>query len=275
MLVGKRPAYDFEVFDPIKRQRCDEGSGSSGCSSGAWWQPKLEACREEDIGLLQEQFPSVEAGVIGSILESCGGDLDSVRVSLQRLVGDSHPGSPRGSSATGGSGSMDSPIREEARKSRKRASQSLDADRNSDITSWAEAVVKTLHGCPSVDVAITRTKQILADYEAEVRQNCLAQQADLQQEPPQSAPAEPAPSQQERLENLQHANRILFRALHNLNERNRRLQYEACRTEALRIELDNSEEIRKGLERTNEMLKGQLAAASVGFTAHSVNQIGF
>merc|ERR1719379_864374 len=106
---------------------------------------------------------------------------------------------------------MDSPIRGEARKSRKRASQSVDGNRNSDITSWAEAVVKTLHGCRSVDVAITRSRQILAEYEAEVRQNCLAQHADLQQEPPQSEPTEPSPSQQERLENLQHANRILYR----------------------------------------------------------------
>jgi len=106
---------------------------------------------------------------------------------------------------------------------------------------WSEELVRTLHGCPSVEEAIRRCGRVLADFEAEVRQT--------------RREADAGEAGQESVKDLQHTKKVLMRAVNHLAQRCR--QNEACVAEVdtLKEELERSKEAQRRLQHHNEMLQ--------------------
>lgn len=123
--------------------------------------------------------------------------------------------------------------------------------READLRRWSEAVVRALHGCPSVEEAGQRCARVLGDIESEVRQATLREVE--QTTPPQrddDRPQAPQPS-----------NKVLMRAVHHLAERCKRMEAEKAGSEEyamLRRQLEESQAERRRLAHSNEMLQGHL-----------------
>jgi len=117
---------------------------------------------------------------------------------------------------------------------------------------WAQAIVKALHGCPSVEEASKRCARVLEEFEAEVRQATLNE---VEQAPPPSSD-EQAP--QEGSQELKHTSRILMRAVHHLAERCRRLEAGNEEMTMLRQALEQSQAEQRRLQHSNEVLQSHL-----------------
>lgn len=126
----------------------------------------------------------------------------------------------------------------------------VDAEKTQAV--WAEALVRSLQGCPSVDEAIQRCSSTLLDFEAEVRQAAL-REAELREAA--AAAAEHRPHEPQ---NLQHTNRVLMRAVHHLAERCRRLEANGGEAERLRRELEMEKENQRRLLHSNQVLQEHL-----------------
>mmetsp|Transcript_37641 Transcript_37641/g.86923 ORF Transcript_37641/g.86923 Transcript_37641/m.86923 type:complete len:243 (+) Transcript_37641:150-878(+) len=135
-----------------------------------------------------------------------------------------------------------------------REEASSDAEKEASLRGWAESLVRLLKGCPSVEEATLRCIGVLADFDAEVRQEALQEARHLQEQ--QSAPDElPSP---EAMQALQHKNSVLLRAVHHLAQRCRNLEAGADEVAGLRAELENSQEQARRLMHSNEVLQGHL-----------------
>lgn len=136
---------------------------------------------------------------------------------------------------------------------------SSNSARETNIRGWAESIIKTLHGCPSVEEATQRCARILTDVEAEVRQ---ITQSEVERDSPSSSHGgidmdERSPPQ----EGLRHTNRVLMRAVHHLAERCRRLEAGNDELTMLRQELEKAEEAQRRLQHSNEVLQHHVRLA--------------
>jgi hypothetical protein len=114
--------------------------------------------------------------------------------------------------------------------------------------SWAEAIVKSLHGCPSVDEAVQRCALALANVEADVRR-ATAKEFET-----------PEVQQSDVLQAAQNKGRVLMRAVKHLAERCKRLEG-ACEHDEvahLRQALVKSQEEQRRLRHSNELLMSHL-----------------
>lgn len=121
------------------------------------------------------------------------------------------------------------------------------ASREASIRHWSEGLVKSLHGCPSVEAAAQRCTAVLSEFEAEVHQATL-READQARANSQEASS---------TQSLQHTNKVLLRAVHHLAERCRRLE-DGSRDEeiqSLRQALDQSQDVQRRLQHSNEVLQ--------------------
>mmetsp|Transcript_91688 Transcript_91688/g.163192 ORF Transcript_91688/g.163192 Transcript_91688/m.163192 type:complete len:238 (-) Transcript_91688:82-795(-) len=121
------------------------------------------------------------------------------------------------------------------------------ANREASIRHWAEGLVKSLHGCPSVEQAAQRCAAVLADFEAEVRQTAL-READQAREEMRSDEAGSSQS-------LHHTNKVLLRAVHHLAERCRRFEGGSSEVQSLRQALEQSQDANRRLQHSNEVLQ--------------------
>eukprot|EP00930_Biecheleria_cincta_P033449 TRINITY_DN23180_c0_g1_i1.p1 TRINITY_DN23180_c0_g1~~TRINITY_DN23180_c0_g1_i1.p1 ORF type:complete len:242 (-),score=66.64 TRINITY_DN23180_c0_g1_i1:77-802(-) len=121
------------------------------------------------------------------------------------------------------------------------------ANREASIRHWSEGLVKSLHGCPSVEAAAQRCTAVLSEFETEVRQ------ATLREADQARATSEEAGSTQ----SLQHSNKVLLRAVHHLAERCRRLEDGSREEEiqSLRQALEQSQDAQRRLQHSNEVLQ--------------------
>lgn len=117
------------------------------------------------------------------------------------------------------------------------------------VRCWAENVVKTLHGCPSVEEAVQRCSRVLTDIQAEVRQATLSEVELASNKPPQDS---------EELLSAQNTNRILMRAVKHLAERCKRHEGHNEEIAMLRQSLEQSQDEVKRLQHSTEVLKGHL-----------------
>lgn len=129
------------------------------------------------------------------------------------------------------------------------------------VRRWAETIVRSLHGCPSVDEAGRRCGQALTQFEGEVRQavteetsqaTCLGPQHDSQHDVGTDAVAE------EPVSDLQHKNRILMRAVHHLADRCKRAEASAAEVPSLQQALEQSLEGQRRLTHSNAVLQEHL-----------------
>mmetsp|Transcript_40160 Transcript_40160/g.63757 ORF Transcript_40160/g.63757 Transcript_40160/m.63757 type:complete len:247 (-) Transcript_40160:76-816(-) len=133
------------------------------------------------------------------------------------------------------------------------------SSREESVRRWAEAIVKTLQGCPSVEEAHQRAARFLTDVEAEVRQSTLSE-VERDCPSPSRSDTEERPSQ-ESTQALQHTNRVLMRAVHHLAKRCHRIEAGNEETPMLRQELEKSEEAIRRLQHSNEVLQHHLKLA--------------
>jgi len=122
-------------------------------------------------------------------------------------------------------------------------SSGIGSDRELMIRGWAETVVRSLQGCPSVEEAVQRCARLLSDFEGDV------QQAMQREEVAESA---------ESIQCLQHTKRVLMRAVHHLAQRCRSIEASTGEVDELRDELEKSQDAQRRLAHANEMLKGHL-----------------
>lgn len=118
--------------------------------------------------------------------------------------------------------------------------------REASIRGWTEAIIRALHGCPSVEEAAQRCARALLEFEAEVRQAALREEERREDERPDSP------------QGLQHTNRVLMRAVHHLAERCRRLEAGAAEVAQVQQALEQSQEAQRRLAHSNEVLQGHL-----------------
>jgi hypothetical protein len=141
---------------------------------------------------------------------------------------------------------------------------------SSKVRGWAEAVVRSLHGCPSVDAALERCSKALGDFGAEVQQAALLEhrEAAARAEPEAQAsfgadaPHEVTPEAAQR---LKYENRVLRRAVHYLAQRCRGTEAQAQEAAALRELVEQLQEKERRLTHANEVLQGHLRVHLDGY----------
>lgn len=129
------------------------------------------------------------------------------------------------------------------------------------IRRGAEATVRALKGCQSVEEAQQRAYFVLEEFQQEVRQATLNE---VERSPPREtrsadsaderAPDDGAASPQA----LQEKNRTLMRAVYHLAERCKRFEAGCKDMPALRKELEDSKEAQRRLQHANELLQSHL-----------------
>lgn len=162
------------------------------------------------------------------------------------------------------------------------------------LEEWSDTLVRQLHGCPSVDEAKARVRRLLETWTNEAalagqqaalnsnfvdpthpeEENCPSEDGDgtmMRDEgdaerPPCGSSSSSSSSvsfsedstQAERLDSLQQANKVLFRAIHVLGEKNKRSAGRESEFEAMKAELAHCQEQKRKLEQANQMLQWQL-----------------
>jgi len=117
--------------------------------------------------------------------------------------------------------------------------------REAALHGWSEELVRTLHGCPSVEEAAQRCARVLAAFEVDVRQAAL-REGDAREGGPES------------VQSLQHTKKVLMRAVNHLAQRCRQAEAGAAEVDSLKEELEKSKEGQRRLQHHNEMLQCHL-----------------
>jgi len=131
-------------------------------------------------------------------------------------------------------------------------SSNSEASREASIHGWAETVVKSLQGSPSVDEAIRRSSLVLTDMAEEVRKATLSEVELAADEP--SMHAEDA----QELTRVKDMNRILMRGVRGLAERCKRLEGQGDEVVMLRQALGQAQDAQRRLQHSHEVLQGHL-----------------
>lgn len=231
MIIGvKRPPVYEEFHEHVKRFRLEEASEDYGPGSPSW-----SAAEEVIAAALASTLDGHGRRIRGS---HCMDDSPQEPLEKRLRVGCGPSSVDSSASTSCGSASAGS------------------TSRDATIQGWAEAIVRTLHGCPSVEEASKRCARVLEEVEAEVRQATLNEVermggSDTSDEPP---PQEGPGSVQE----LKHTTRVLMRAVHHLAERCRRLEAGNEEMVMLRQALEQSQAEQRRLQHSNEVLQGHL-----------------
>mmetsp|Transcript_62283 Transcript_62283/g.148680 ORF Transcript_62283/g.148680 Transcript_62283/m.148680 type:complete len:244 (-) Transcript_62283:87-818(-) len=223
MIIGcKRPAAFFDEFtDPLgKRYRLPADTAEE----------TVRAVAEAVVAAAAEATPS------GSEKRR-GNDIDECPVFADKRLRLSSEGQWVGGS------------------SREAASQ---VEKEASVRGWADTMVRTLQGCPSVDEATHRCSRVLLDFEAEVRQEALQEARQLQEEQQSAEPPADELHSPEALQALQHKNSVLLRAVHHLAQRCKNIEVGSEEVTSLRAELENSQEQVRRLTHSNQVLQGHL-----------------
>lgn len=138
------------------------------------------------------------------------------------------------------------------------------------LRAWAEAMVRALHGCPSIDAAMQRCTRLLSDVDAEARQAALLEHSEREQAVVAEREAAEAATSEARggrdgeerppdtIQGLVHTKGVLMRAVHHLAERCRRLEASDKEVAVLTQALQQAEEAKRRLAHSNEVLQGHL-----------------
>ncbi|CAE7406587.1 Pxmp2 [Symbiodinium natans] len=120
------------------------------------------------------------------------------------------------------------------------------------VRHWAEDVVKSLHGCPSVEQAVQRCSAALTDFESQVRSATMREAEQLREEMRANSVEEATCSR------LQHTNKVLLKAVHHLAGRCRKLEGSSSEVQSLRQALEQSQETQRRLQHSNQVLQEHL-----------------
>jgi len=121
------------------------------------------------------------------------------------------------------------------------------------VRQWAEDLVKSLHGCPSVEQAVQRCSAALTGFGSQVRSATLREAEELREElRPNAVEAEATCSR------LQHTNKVLLKAVHRLAGRCRKLEGSSSEVQSLRQALEQSQETQRKLQHSNQVLQEHL-----------------
>jgi len=276
MLVGKRPASLAELLDPLSKRFCSEDqdlveeydfSGVPGSSCGA-------AQLFDDgsgCGFRVQELPT-SCGEVTSASSSSDPTLE------KRAYEEWNEPSLGKRLCLGAGISAGLAAAQEAVASEEDKPESREA-REVRLRTWAEEVVKTLHGCPSVEEALRRCMQVLEKVDAGAREaaskSIMQEQAAVaaaaaaaeaaaalaaERSPAGVSPNPQAGDDQRSHERLQFTNGVLMRALHNLQNRCRKAEASASESTALRAALDNAEHQARRLTSSTEVLQSHLKA---------------
>mmetsp|Transcript_37767 Transcript_37767/g.106752 ORF Transcript_37767/g.106752 Transcript_37767/m.106752 type:complete len:242 (+) Transcript_37767:103-828(+) len=222
----KRPVTIEELLEPLRKRYRLDG-------------PLLES--EEDL-VKDPDFAAAAAAAAGSLVDDRRRKLDDGQEPADKRLRTwcraSGDGPEAGAGGDGGGASSG-------------------CDREATIRHWAEAVIRELHGCPSVEAASQRCVRTLAQFEAEVRQAAFREATPAAHEPRQDEDDD-APLPNSDLQGLHHTNKVLMRAVHHLAERCRRFEANAAEVDTLKQALEQSQEARQRLAHSNEVLQGHL-----------------
>ncbi|CAK9079565.1 unnamed protein product [Durusdinium trenchii] len=131
------------------------------------------------------------------------------------------------------------------------ASASSSEAKEASVNHWAEALVKSLHCCPSVEQAVQRCGVALTEFGSQVRLAAL-REAEQTREEMRPNTIEATCSR------LQSTNKVLLRAVHHLAERCRRLEGSSGEVQSLRQALEQSQEAQRRLQHSNQVLQEHL-----------------
>lgn len=230
MIVGKRPWIYEEFHDHVKRYRLEDPACLAGCPS--WASAEVAAV----LGGAEETKEVVASALACS--------LDARRSRGSHCMEDSPQEPPEKRLRLGGAASSsDGP-----------------AAGSATIRGWAEAIVKALHGCPSVEEASKRCARVLEEVEAEVRQATLNEVERAPHDRGCSDPADERPPQEGAgsLKDVQKKNRILWGAVHHLAERCKRSEAGNEELVMLRQALEQSQDSQRRLQHSHEVLQAHL-----------------
>jgi len=119
------------------------------------------------------------------------------------------------------------------------------SSRDGALRGWSEEMVRTLHGCPSVEEATRRCARVLADFEVDVRQAAHRE-------------ADSSEGGQETVQSLQHTKKVLMRAVNHLAQRCRQAEACAADVDSLKEELEKSKEAQRRVQHHNDLLQCHL-----------------
>lgn len=134
---------------------------------------------------------------------------------------------------------------------------------NVEVRPWVETVVRALHGCPSVDVAVQRCSKVLGDFKAEVSQVTAREVQQVNEAAAAAAACQAGAEPQDEvtyreMQSLKHTNQVFRRAVFHLAERCRKVESGAQEVTSLRQQLEQSLEVNKRLQHSNEVLQSHL-----------------
>mmetsp|Transcript_36415 Transcript_36415/g.79653 ORF Transcript_36415/g.79653 Transcript_36415/m.79653 type:complete len:255 (+) Transcript_36415:97-861(+) len=236
MIIGCKRLLEEYLADPLAAKRCrqyalpgdaDDGV-DGGCPAPAW--------SSQEAGFAAGLAAAVDA------LEKRGHSIDELG---------SEPADKRLRLHAGTASAGSSSIAAEA-SATDGGSDSVGVDPAA-VRTWAEVVVRALHGSPSIEDATQRCARVLAEYGEEVRQTALREVEPVHER----RPCEDE-HKQDGTQGLQHTNRVLMRAVHHLAERCRRLEAAPQEAAALQQALEQSQEAQRRLAHSNEVLQGHL-----------------
>lgn len=265
MLVGKRPSSLAELWDPTDPKRfcpdilIDEAlladfsaaqsssSSDDGSASGFRVQEVLVASASSSSDSLLDKRGFEEAFEHNGKRLCLGAGISAGLAAAQEAVASEE----------------EKPRSREAREVRLRI--------------WAEEVVKTLHGCPSVEEAMARCISVLAKVDAGARE--AASQSIMQEQAAVAAAAQAAEAaaaaersatgsasnpqagdDQRSYERLQFTNGVLMRAIRNIQNRCKKAEANASESNALRESLDIADHQIRRLTSSTEVLQSHLKA---------------
>lgn len=195
------------------------------CSSSPFLVDSLQKQTfQERLGRLQRMFPDADSSVLQSALESCNHAPDPFQAAIESLQ------------------HLQVEVEEE-RGVKRSLTQTFESSASteppSQLDEFADRLVRSLHGCPSMDEAKNRAKAALHAFRQQ-------KQAEIDQTLQQNAA-------------LQHSNRVLMRTMQIMNEKHRGLKQSADASEQLRSELIATQEQLRKSEQNVKVLQWHIA----------------
>lgn len=239
MIVGmKRPPSLEDLMDPLsKRFRID--AAANALDPGACL-PGLDGSIEglDAVATASAAASCAAAALSGGCVDRrrlAGGQMDDVEEPMEKR--------PRIGGFEG--------CAEQASASSAGAAQGQQQQREANIRGAAENLVRTLQCAPSMEVAAQECLRVLTDFEENTRQAAFREAEEARRQSEEES-RQPVGLQG------QQAVRVMMRAVHHLAERCKRLEASAVENQALRQELEQSQEAQRRLAHSNEVLQGHL-----------------
>jgi len=209
----------------------------------------------DNLAELQRAFPKVHVGIVSSILESSANMADAARalcrISPEQPTPVQLDFAPRTRKRRGADISM------ESEPKRGCTDESMEPGAApQDVASWGERLVASLQGVQSVEHAKQITHQALSAFADHVRKEAAEPEASE----PEPASEEP---EEDRTTSVANANKVLFKALKMLNDKNQVLQRKGDEADSLRQQLADAKASLSKAEASNQVLQWHLQQASM------------